>query len=199
MAICIIISISTRQAVRSIAESLVQTRRGYQNFQRAYDKLRKSAKNFIDDLLPVTPSELDLNGRDSMLTDFRSDFEHYLERLENAPIKDFKSLQNLALDDASDKDGLPNMKYLPSKILSSPGQPTKDFKSFNDYNFDVIIGPADSQVTKVAAAAGFIDYNGRGFGMLAIVGANQKDKLFKIMSAWHASLNSVRPPNLLEE
>lgn len=90
---------------------------------------------------------------------------------------------------------------------------------------DVIIGPADSQLTKIAAAAGeefrprkemcveltiagypiaslpldYLEYNGRGFGMVAIAGANEEAKLFEVMSAWDAMFSPVKPPPILVE
>ena len=88
---------------------------------------------------------------------------------------------------------------------------------------DVVIGPADSQLTKIAAAAGnnalrdrnismelmhtgypiaslplgHLEYNGRGFGLLAIAGANEEGKLFKVMSAWDAMFSPSKPPPML--
>ena len=87
-------------------------------------------------------------------------------------------------------------------------------------DLDVIIGPADSQLTKIAAAAGiiilpqleisfeliiagypiaslplgFLTCNGRGFGMVAVAGAHREALLFEVMSAWDAMFHPVEPP-----
>lgn len=87
----------------------------------------------------------------------------------------------------------------------------------------MIIGPAGSQLIKIAAAAGeiyindycmeliilgyrvaslpldYLEYNGRIFGMVAVAGANGKAKLFELMSAWERTLNPVKPPPLFSE
>jgi amidase len=96
-------------------------------------------------------------------------------------------------------------------------------KILEKFELDVIIGPADSQLTKIAAAAGeiyindycteltilgypvaslpldYLEYNGRAFGMVAIAGANSEAKLFELMSAWESTFNPVKPPPLFLE
>ncbi|TRX93908.1 hypothetical protein FHL15_005290 [Xylaria flabelliformis] len=60
------------------------------------------------------------------------------------------------------------------------------------YDGDVIIRPADSELAKIAAAAGYpiatmplsyLKLNGRPFGIIALASANQQIKLIKAMSA----------------
>lgn len=46
---------------------------------------------------------------------------------------------------------------------------------------------------------GRLDYNGRGFGMLAIAGANQEAKLFEAMGAWHATFGPMEPSPVVAE
>ncbi|KAG0648046.1 amidase [Hyphodiscus hymeniophilus] len=96
-------------------------------------------------------------------------------------------------------------------------------KTLEKFELDVIIGPADSQLTKIAAAAGRINFNyywmeltilgypaaslplghldcnGRAFGMVAIARANGEAKLFELMSAWESTFNPVKPPPLFLE
>lgn len=77
-----------------------------------------------------------------------------------------------------------------------------------EHDLDVIIGPADSAMSSFAAAAGcpiatlplgYLDYNGRAFGMVALAKPNQDAKLFQVMSAWDALFHPVRiPPMLLD-
>ncbi|TPX13844.1 uncharacterized protein E0L32_005788 [Thyridium curvatum] len=174
-----------------------------------------------------------------LLSDFSHDFEQYLAGLSFAPIKDFKALQNFSPDNAAGEDDMPRVDLPPiwvvprldhnqkrvddaaSLVLSAEEyaahlQNARTLsrtdgidRMLQDYGIDVIIGPADSQMTKIAAAAvhsgypvaslplGFIDYNGRGFGMLAMAGANQEAKLFEVMSAWDSTFSAVGPPPLL--
>lgn len=96
-------------------------------------------------------------------------------------------------------------------------------KTLESFELDVIIGPADSQLAKIAAAAGeiyingycteltmsgypvaslpldYLEYNGRAFGMVVIAGANGEAKLFELMSAWESNFNPVKPPPLFLE
>ena len=44
---------------------------------------------------------------------------------------------------------------------------------------------------------GYLDYNGRAFGMVAIAGANGEAQLFEVMSAWDIMFNPVKPPPML--
>ena len=71
----------------------------------------------------------------------------------------------------------------------------------------VIIGPADSLLVSLAAAAGypvasvplgFADFNGRPFGMHIIARAHEEGRIFQVMSAWHATFpDAWMPPPLL--
>lgn len=44
---------------------------------------------------------------------------------------------------------------------------------------------------------GCLQYNGRGFGMLAIAGYHGERKLLELMSAWEKEFQPVRPPPML--
>ena len=71
----------------------------------------------------------------------------------------------------------------------------------------VIIGPADSLLVSLAAAAGypiasvplgFADFNGRAFGMNIVARAHEEGRIFQAMSAWHATFPYAwMPPPLL--
>lgn len=71
----------------------------------------------------------------------------------------------------------------------------------------VIIGPADSLLVSLAAAAGypiasvplgFADFNGRAFGMHIVARAHEEGRMFQVMSAWHATFSHAwMPPPLL--
>ncbi len=79
-------------------------------------------------------------------------------------------------------------------------------KSLAENQVDVILGPADSRIASVAAAAGYpvasvplgyADFNGRAFGMLLISPGNTEAKMFEVMSAWEATLEPRKPPPML--
>ena len=44
---------------------------------------------------------------------------------------------------------------------------------------------------------GYLDYNGRAFGMVAVAAAHQEATLFKVMSAWDKTFSPVKPPPML--
>ena len=46
---------------------------------------------------------------------------------------------------------------------------------------------------------GYLDFNGRAFGMVALAAAHQEATLFKVMGAWDASFHPVKPPPMLVE
>lgn len=71
-------------------------------------------------------------------------------------------------------------------------------KSFQQYDIDVIIGPAESPLTTFAAAAGYpiaslplgyLDFNGRPHGLCAVAKAHEDAILIQLQSAWDASFS----------
>lgn len=73
----------------------------------------------------------------------------------------------------------------------------------NSYGLDVIIGPIESKLMSFAAAAaypiaslplGYLDYNGRPFGLCCVARANEEAILIKVQSAWEATFEARRPP-----
>ncbi|KAJ5622151.1 hypothetical protein N7528_005383 [Penicillium herquei] len=71
------------------------------------------------------------------------------------------------------------------------------------YNLDVIMGPMDSNIHTVAAAAGcpvgtmplgYSSINGRPFGVCIISRAGGEASILKAMSAWHATMPARQPP-----
>ncbi|MCJ1357711.1 MAG: hypothetical protein MMC33_007707 [Icmadophila ericetorum] len=196
-------------------------------FHMAYDRIKRSAKKFVEDATLVSPGDFELNGRDSLLTvllaDFCKDFENYLQNLEHSGLKDFEALKDFQVPEEA-RIGWPQnhnqgrIEDAASLDISSEEyeahlQNIRDVartrgidQVLEQDELDVIIGPADSQLSKIAAAAGYpiaslplgyLEYNGRGFGMVAVAGAKQEAKLFEVMSAWDAMFKPVKPPPLL--
>ncbi|KAJ3562306.1 hypothetical protein NPX13_g8612 [Xylaria arbuscula] len=77
------------------------------------------------------------------------------------------------------------------------------------HNLDVVLGPCDSRLNSMAAAAGYplgnlplgyADFNGRGFSLHIIAPAGDEAKIFQVMSAWETTFpENVRPPRVLIE
>ena len=76
-------------------------------------------------------------------------------------------------------------------------------ESLEDYEIDVILGPADARIASVAASAGypvgvvplgFADFNGRAFGMNIIAPVGEEGKILQTMSAWAATFPDAREP-----
>lgn len=76
------------------------------------------------------------------------------------------------------------------------------------HDVDVIVGPSDSKLAGVAAAAGFpignvplgfAEFNGRGIGLSVLAPAGHELAILKFMSAWEKSLPEARalPPMLV--
>ena len=61
------------------------------------------------------------------------------------------------------------------------------------------IGKHDAYLPSCLVPSFIPNYNGRAFGMLAIVSANIEVKLTEIISAWDAMFHRVKPPSLLDE
>ena len=77
--------------------------------------------------------------------------------------------------------------------------------TFQKYGVDVIIGPADSELDCMIAAAGYpfatlpLSYfkkNGRPFGLVAMAQAWQEELLVRVMSAWEATFPKRCAPEL---
>ena len=78
-------------------------------------------------------------------------------------------------------------------------------KTFQENDVNVIVGPADSSLTLLIAAAGYpivtlplstYTGNGRPFGLVAIAGQWQEGLLIQVMSAWEKTFPGRAVPNL---
>ena len=76
----------------------------------------------------------------------------------------------------------------------------------NLYNVDIIIGLSDSWLSTFSAAAGYpmatlplgyLDYNGRAFGLSAIAKAGQEALLVKVMGLWEETFGPRQVPPML--
>ncbi|KAL8901654.1 MAG: hypothetical protein Q9207_005095 [Kuettlingeria erythrocarpa] len=97
-------------------------------------------------------------------------------------------------------------KRLDEKVAAAAGEHGIN-KALREHGVDVIIGPADSRVPDVVALArypsvtlplGYLDWNGRPFGLLAITSRFQEELLLDVARAWEATFPPRQPPPVHE-
>ncbi|KAF2094314.1 amidase family protein [Rhizodiscina lignyota] len=193
----------------------------------AYDKLKTMA---------ATVKKVDLKTYDEtsqnktknlwgLLTyDFKRDLENYFAELKESKVKSLEELVKFNEDHREQE--LPPGKDNQARILDSVNskmtqQEYDDLLAYNrrvcgregidkilaDDGVDVIIGPADSQLYYIAAAAGspiatlplgYIDYNGRPFALAAMASPHQDAVLIRVQAAWEATFPARKAPPLDE-
>ena len=76
-------------------------------------------------------------------------------------------------------------------------------KCLREYEVDIVIGPADSELDDHYSAAGYpaamvplsySSFNGRPFGLVALASQYQEGTLIQFMSAWQLVFNQDRVP-----
>jgi amidase len=80
-------------------------------------------------------------------------------------------------------------------------------KVLEDNEVDIILGPGDGALFNIAGTAGYpvaslplgyLDFNGRPFGMQITARAHQESLLIQAQSAWEALFPPRQPPSLDE-
>jgi amidase len=76
--------------------------------------------------------------------------------------------------------------------------------AFQEHDINILIDQADGHGLSMYAAAagypvaslplGYLDVNGRPFGLAAVAPAHQEQLLVQLMSAWEATFPARRPP-----
>ncbi|KAK0514624.1 hypothetical protein JMJ35_003241 [Cladonia borealis] len=78
-------------------------------------------------------------------------------------------------------------------------------KVLQEHKVDVVIGPADSRIPDVCALArcpsvtlplGYLDWNGRPFGLLAVASQIQEELLLDVARSWEAAFPQRQAPSL---
>ncbi|KAL8750099.1 MAG: hypothetical protein Q9199_007284 [Rusavskia elegans] len=193
-------------------------------FEDAYKKIGRLAKTFQRYVPLPNGDDLEFNGADSLNTvwtgHFKEDFEKYTTGLENSRVYTLEKLVEFNRKH-SEKELPPRYpkqdkleKALATKFSTEILDATLQYarqvsrtkgidKILEDYSLDVIIGPAESSMTDFASASGYpiaslplgyLEFNGRPFGMAALVSAHQEATLIKVQSAWEATFPARRPP-----
>ncbi|KUJ15904.1 amidase signature enzyme [Mollisia scopiformis] len=205
------------------------TRQEIDDIERAYkvlgEKLGASFHENIDLVSAKSVGE-DADGIDHFgdltYADFRPLMNEYLEGLEESPIRSLKDM--IEFNEAHADKELPpdhpqqNRLVRAQAFHSDPVRYEQSLnyirrmsraegidKALSQYDIDVIIGPADSFLSTLAAAAGYplavfplgqMKFNGRPFGLVALTRAHGEDKLLRFMSAWEKTFPRRPVPDL---
>ncbi|KAL7893413.1 amidase signature domain-containing protein [Trichoderma sp. SZMC 28014] len=196
-------------------------------FQDAYDTLKLKSRKFSENVPLIKPEAASIDGKSCklmiMLTDFRKDFQAYLDDLEFAPVKTLQELIDFNREHADVElpPGHSNQKILEqaadlnlteaqyqeylNKIRKVSRDEGIDY-ILDKYDADVIIGPADSGLSTLASGSGYpiagmplgyLQINGRAFGLVALARKHQEATLIKFLSAWDATFHPRKPPPML--
>ncbi|KAH8761174.1 amidase family protein [Diaporthe sp. PMI_573] len=192
-------------------------------FENAYATIESRAKVFRRFVPLPLPSALKIDGelahRKLFTGHFKSDFESYLADMDFAPVKSLEELVQFNRDQdqelpsrypSQDRlEGALADKSTPEELdvaLNHARKVARDEgidRIMKEYDIDAIIGPAESAMPTMACASGYpiagmplgyLDFNGRPFGMAAISAGHQEATLIKVQSAWEATFPSRQPP-----
>ncbi|KAL5598149.1 hypothetical protein FOBRF1_011942 [Fusarium oxysporum] len=169
-----------------------------------------------------------LDGQDSedviMMADFKHDLNKYLESAENSKIHSLKDLiefnkahRDLEMPPGYDDQGLlinaEESDLSPEdyeKNLSHLRKVTRDDgldRIFKEYGVDVIVGSSDTAIKAFASGSGYpvgnvplgyLDFNGRPFGLAVLAAKNQEAKILKFMNAWEGTFGPRKAPPMLQ-
>ncbi|MCJ1378434.1 hypothetical protein MMC17_001532 [Xylographa soralifera] len=193
-------------------------------FQDAYCKLESMAKSFHKYVPLPNGDDLELDGADCLQTlwtgYFKRDFENYTSGLDESQVYTLQELVDFNLKHADQElpPWCPKQDKLEKALTTNLTAENLDAalaharkigrtegidKILKEYNLDVIIGPAESSMTDMASASGYpiaslplgyLDFNGRPFGMAALASGHQEATLIKVQSAWEATFPPRRRP-----
>ncbi|OQE17313.1 hypothetical protein PENSTE_c021G09390 [Penicillium steckii] len=196
--------------------------------QEVYKLIKSRAKKFVENVDLVTAKEFEFEGENSelliWLVDMKQSLNEYLEDLEESEVRSLadiieynKKHADVELPPTHPRQDFfiksENQRTTPAEYqrhLAHLREVARDRgfeKVFDTHGVDVIIGPTDSDLRSLAAAGGYpvcgmplgyLDYNGRAFGMSAVARRGQDALLVKVMSAWEATMPPRRTPRWLE-
>ncbi|KAM0335643.1 hypothetical protein ACHAQA_000692 [Verticillium albo-atrum] len=204
------------------------TRQMREAFDHAYTEIERQAKSFHKFVPLPTADKLNINGEPAnkilFTGHFKENIESYLGNLESSQVRTLEELIEFNRDHADLE--LPPRYPLQDRLEKAlthnyTGEDLKAAlaharkvgrddgidKILREYNIDVIIGPAESPMSSIAAASGYpiasmplgyLDFNGRPFGMAALASANQEAVLIKVqISPTPIPTNElIKPPPL---
>lgn len=194
----------------------------------AYETIKPKAERFVQDVDLISADEFEFEGQNSelliWLVDMKRSLNEYLEDLEESEVRSLAEV--IEYNEKHADVELPPTHPRQDFFTKSENQRTsteeydrhlkhlrevardRGFeKVFESQGVDVIIGPTDSDLRSLAAAGGYpvcgmplgyLDYNGRAFGMSAVARRGQDALLVKVMSAWEATFPPRKTPQWLE-
>ncbi|KAJ3464919.1 hypothetical protein MRS44_005577 [Fusarium solani] len=204
------------------------TKQMHTEIQAAYDKMEGLAKRYIGDAPLPLPTAFMLDGRDSediiMMADFKQEIDKFLKSVEHSKVRSLRELITFNIEhaDAEMPAGYDDQQILLetedlelssedydkhlSHLRKVARQEGLDY-IFQKYEVDVIIGSSDTPITAFASGSGYpvgsvplgyLDFNGRPFGLAVLAAKNQEAKILKFMSAWEATFGPRKPPPMLQ-
>ncbi|KAL9114672.1 MAG: hypothetical protein Q9227_001350 [Pyrenula ochraceoflavens] len=193
--------------------------------EKAYKKLEELGVKVKKPVSLISTDELKLDEGNALFDLWKNNLarlmDTYLKTLEYTPVKNLKEI--VAFNKTYNYCQLPpgiNQDYLlraadcsytleqSKRAIAHCRQVARDLgidKTLRDNDIDVIIGPADSSLTVLVAAAGYpiaslplstYKGNGRPFGLVVMAGQWQEGLLIRVMSAWEKSFPVRAVPNL---
>ncbi|KAJ4174156.1 hypothetical protein NW754_004571 [Fusarium falciforme] len=204
------------------------TKQMHTEIQAAYDKMEGLAKRYIGDAPLPLPTAFMLDGRDSediiMMADFKQDIDKFLKSVEHSKVRSLRELITFNIEHADAE--MPAGYYDQQLLLETEDLKlsSEDYDKhlshlrkvarqegldyiFQKYEVDVIIGSSDTPITAFASGSGYpvgsvplgyLDFNGRPFGLAVLAAKNQEAKILKFMSAWEATFGPRKPPPMLQ-
>ncbi|KAF2686408.1 amidase signature enzyme [Lentithecium fluviatile CBS 122367] len=209
--------------LKPIAEATVQINK---EIKAAYTRLESLAKSVKHSVPLPSPGVFVLKGKSSemmvQLTDFPDDLKNYVDSLETTPIRTLEEL--IIWNEEHAEEELPPYAPNQDSLLRARdlelskeeyGQHLEHLRSMardegvekilKEYEVDIIMGPCDSPLPLFAACGGYpvislplgyLDYNGRPFGLIALGPRHDEALLIKVASAWEATFGPRQLPDL---
>ncbi|KAF2970834.1 hypothetical protein GQX73_g2780 [Xylaria multiplex] len=196
-------------------------------WELAYEKLRTVAKT-VKPVKLLSLEEATLGGTKNIWTAFASTFkdslEDYLGSIDNSKVRTLEDL--IKFNEEHAEQELPPsadnqagfIRALHAKMPDDEYRELIDFardrcgkngidKVLEENEVDIIIGPGDGPMINIAGTAGYpsatlplgyLDFNGRPFGLQILAKAHQEALLIEAQSAWEATFAKRQPPPLSE-
>ncbi|KAF7720093.1 Uncharacterized protein PECH_001205 [Penicillium ucsense] len=195
----------------------------------AYEKLQGLAESYHHHVPLITEDAFNVGGKNAIFTLLShfipSEFAEYMSTVTDSSISTLEDLieYNRAHADVELPPKNPKQDLIEDAVKMNLSKNEVDSlihhvrdvgrtrgidKIFEEFNVNVIVGPAESGLTGFASATGYpiatlplgyLDFNGRPHGLAAIAGPHQDALLIQLQSAWEASTAPRKPPVLQPE
>ncbi|KAH7327793.1 amidase signature domain-containing protein [Stachybotrys elegans] len=196
--------------------------------RQAYDLIKTKVSKFVDDVDLITVDAFELDGKDTLhivtMSDMKRDLTAYLQDLEESEMRTITDI--IMFNEKHADEELPPHHPRQDTLIKCENQNVSRTeydrlfahmrkvardsgvdRVFNTHGVNVIIGPADGFISTMATSSGYpvaalplsyLDFNGRPFGLAALVGKHQEPLLVQLMSAWEHTFPSRKPPPMLQ-